>query len=202
MVMMVQLRSHPSFSKLFAQKEASKEAPKISPLLEDIDHVLADCKSSEEAGTLMRSMINDLFVEVASLKERLKETGQELEDVRREKESWKNMSRENVGRLIKAIETKVDEPIKATKDSIKSSEQATELVVRALTRKIENMNIMNTQLVTQNQDLYDRIQAVEGENEARLHKIEALETQFKSINKTRQKVVSKLVDRTNTMSKQ
>lgn len=181
-----------------AGSPSSPRKPK-SPLLEDVDHVLAN-KSEEDRGKLLRAMVSDLLNEVDLLRDRLDETEQDLSEARKQRDTLNNECMDQIQTLTKHVQgsiTSAGVPTKVEVGEILSADRATELVIQSLKTKIEHLNIENSQLTEKVKDMQDRNDDLECENEARIHKIEALEAQFKCINKTRQKVVRKLVDRTN-----
>ena len=73
-----------------------------------------------------------------------------------------------------------------------SAEEASNLTIASLTRKVEELSIKNTTLEEEKIALAERVQELEGENAAFQIKTSALEMQFKAINKTRQKAVQRL----------
>lgn len=106
-------------------------------------------------------------------------------------------ARDKLFSLILALQKATGDSIKVTSDAaqVLSSEEATSLVIASLTDKISELSVQNSQLVERMETMQDIMEDFESENEACLHKMDALEMQFKSINKTRQRVVSRLVDR-------
>jgi len=103
-------------------------------------------------------------------------------------------ARDKLPSLILALQKATGDSIKVTSDAaqVLSSEEATSLVIASLTDKISELSVQNSQLVERMETMQDIMEDFESENEACLHKMDALEMQLKSINKTRQRVVSRL----------
>lgn len=73
-----------------------------------------------------------------------------------------------------------------------SSDHAIGVVVSSLVENLRVLGNKNEKLNADNLRLYEAAADLESTNEAHEYKIDVLESQFKSINKTRQKVVSRL----------
>jgi ribosomal protein L20A (L18A) len=104
-------------------------------------------------------------------------------------------ARDKLYSLMLALEKITGARVELEPITILSTEDATDLVIFELTKKIGKLNLENASLLERVNEMRETMDDLEGENESSLYKIEALEMQFKSINKTRQKVVSRLVDR-------
>jgi len=187
-----------AFKGLFTRTESDSSSPEEenteSPLLAHVDQMLLLTESDGEAKEMLRTMVADLLREADSLKSRMDEAEEKLARLSEEKASIDKKDGERLQSILLALKGVTGEAAKTqTEMGTINSDQATELVISTLTKKIEDLNIENTLLGEQNSDLYEQIQDLESENEASLHKIDALEIQFKSINKTRQKVVSRII---------
>ncbi|KAL7568434.1 hypothetical protein ACA910_012148 [Epithemia clementina (nom. ined.)] len=105
-----------------------------------------------------------------------------------------NYSNYNSNRQKEAQQQDEDQPHTLSREQAEAlnGEQASLMTITALTRKIEQLSVKNSQLVHERQQITEKMEDLEAEGEAKDMKIKALETQFKSINRTRQKVVHKL----------
>jgi hypothetical protein len=165
------------------------------PLIEGVDHLIAG-KTDKEACDLLRRMVLDLMHEVDDYKGRYEEKEQRVTTLEEERFASNQEARDKLYSLMLALEkvtgvhVELGGPIK-----ILSTAEATDLVIFELTKKIEKLNEENARLLERVNEMRESMDDLEGENESSFYKIEALEMQFKSINKTRQKVVSRLGDR-------
>jgi hypothetical protein len=173
------------------------DVPLVSPLCEDIDRVVCSMPEEDKAVQLLRGIVGDLLNECEALRHRLEITENEVTSLKHEREQVNVLDRDRLLSLLMALKETTGEPIKIkmTPDTVISSEKATELVIHSLTRKIENLNIDNSDLAEQNSKLRERIEEMSVDAESQSQKIDALEKQFNRINKTRQKVVSRIMDR-------
>lgn len=190
-------------SKLFTFNSiASPTAKEISactddiPLIEGVDHLIAG-KTDTEARSLLRRMVLDLMNEVDHYRGRLQVKEKLVSRLEEERSIISQDSRDKLFSLMLSLQKLTGESVTVQLEPGKelSSEDATDLVVSELTKKINQLTVTNTNLVNTVNEMRGSMDDLECENEARLHKVDALEMQFKSINKTRQKVVSRLTDR-------
>jgi hypothetical protein len=165
------------------------------PLIEGVDHLIAG-KTDKEACSLLRRMVLDLMHEVDDYKGCYEESVKRVTTLEEERVASNQEARDKLYSLMLALE-KVTGVHVELGGSIKmlSTADATDLVIFELTKEIEKLNVENARLLERVNEMRESMDDLEGENESSLYKIEALEMQFKSINKTRQKVVSRLVDR-------
>ena len=176
------------------EKEISDSYDDI-PLIEGVDHLIAG-KTDKEACSLLRRMVLDLMHEVDDYKGRFEENAKRVTILEEDRFASNQEARDKLYSLMLALEkvtgahVELGGPIK-----ILSTAEATDLVIFELTKKIEMLNAENARLLERVNEMRESMDDLEGENESSLYKIEALEMQFKTINKTRQKVVSRLVDR-------
>jgi len=162
---------------------------------------LLDNKTEEEGREYLISTASDLLHEVEVLKLSLEEAKSENTALKEEITSSKEEDRKRVDTLVSALRNATngsDVTLSTERAETLSAEQASTLTITTLARKIENLNIKNSQLAKANQDLSETIEDLQCEAEAKDVKIKALETQFKSINKTRQKVVNQSLQQLNT----
>ena len=199
-----------------AGQEQKKKGQDSSQYEDDVDHLILNCRSDVEARLLLRGMTVDLLDEVDDLRTRLQENQAIVSNLTKERndiivfennnEKEDNHNSTKLIKLIDALEgvtgdggtgnSSSSEQVKAKMQEGKelTSDEATELVVYTLTNKVSALNIENTQLLDQIKEQQEKIDDLTSQNETYGYKIEALETQFKSINKTRQKAVAKLTD--------
>jgi hypothetical protein len=187
-------RSTQKLCHLFTSAASATELDDI-PLIEGVDHLIAG-KTDKEACSLLRRMVLDLMHEVDDYKGRFEENAKRVMTLEEERFASNQEARDKLYSLMLALEkvtgdhVELGGPIK-----ILSTAEATDLVIFELTKKIEKLNVENARLLERVNEMRESMDDLEGENESSLYKIEALEMQFKTINKTRQKVVSRLVDR-------
>lgn len=152
--------------------------------------------SAENACAEMYSMMEDLMAERDSLRNQLQQSNLDRQDLREQRDQALQFNQSHLERLLGALD--IEHPVSKRKDVPVSAEEATEMTIRSLTKQIEKLSARNSELTEDKTQLNQRVSELEHENEARKHKIEALEVQFKSINKTRQKMVKKIfMERTN-----
>lgn len=139
-------------------------------------------------------LVEDLRNEIQVLRTQLDESEQECTRLREEMKAEEEGDRKRIQELVETLSQVSKEKAKLTNDEMEalSGEEAAIYTIQSLTRKVEDLSIKNTKLEEENIKLAERVQDLEGENEARQLKIGALEFQFKAINKTRQKAVQRL----------
>jgi len=185
-----------SFNEKGAPTEQEKSLCADVSLVDGVDQVIAN-KSDTEACDLLRGMILNLSNEVDDCCGRLAQKESQVAVLEEENASNSQEARDKLFSLILALQKATGDSIKVTLDAaqVLSSEEASSLVIASLTDKVSELSVQNSQLVERMETMQDIMEDFESENEACLHKMDALEMQFKSINKTRQRVVSRLVDR-------
>jgi chromosome segregation ATPase len=187
-----------STQKLCQRAAASPTEKEISvcddvPLIEG----LIAGKTDTEACGLLRQMVLDLMQEVDEYRGRLEEKEKRVTTLEEERIANSQEARDRLFSLMLALQKVTGDAVRVKLEPTKmfSNEEATDLVVSELTKKIGKLNMENTKLLERVNEMRESMDDLEGENESSLYKIEALEIQFKSINMTRQTVVSGLVDR-------
>lgn len=170
-----------------------------SPLhLSDLDDILQS-KSQGESIEFLHLLIDDLRNEVGVLRTQLDDSEQECARLNSQVKLEQEGDRQRIQLLVETLsQVSPPEPKAAlTSDEIDalSAEEASNLTIHTLTRKVEELSIKNTNLVEEKIALAERVQELEGENEAKQLKIDALELQFKAINKTRQRAVQRLTSK-------
>lgn len=150
----------------------------------DLDDILQSKKQGESI-EFLHLLVDDLRHEVGILRTQLDESEQECVRLKMQQE-------EDRPHVFNLAETKA-----MTSDDLEalSPQDVSALTIAALTRKIEELSVENTNLMEEKVELAERVQELQGENEANRIKIGALELQFKAINKTRQKAVQRLTTR-------
>jgi uncharacterized coiled-coil protein SlyX len=182
----------------------------VNAVLQDVDMIL-EGRSVEDGLVLLRGMVADLLKEVDLLKFRLDETTAILKSTKEERDVVNNDYRDRLYSLILALQnatgdgnvpcnnTKAPSLLKLQQGGLLTADEATQLTIQTLTDKIVALHGTMTQKDSQLAQLTEQMEDLKSENEAKTHKIAALEKQFKSINKKRHKVVTKLADKSNTM---
>ena len=170
-----------------------------SPLhLSDLDDIL-QAKNKGESIEFLHLLVDDLRHEVGVLRTQLDESEQECARLNSEIKLEQEGDRQRIQFLVETLSQVSPTEAKAalTTDQIEalSAEEASNLTIATLTRKVEELSIKNTNLVQEKVAMAERVQELEGENEAKQLKIDALELQFKAINKTRQKAVQRLTSK-------
>jgi chromosome segregation ATPase len=178
----------------------------VSTVLKDVDEIL-DGRTVEDGRLLLRGMVADLLKEVDLLRFRLDETAANLATVKEERDVVNNDYRDRLFSLMLALQNAVGDNDATIKQRFQdgkllTADEATVLTIKALTNKIEQLNVENTNQKEQLASARERMEDLESENEAKVHKIAALEKQFCSINQKRHKVVTKLNDKTNMQHKE
>lgn len=191
----------------------------VNTVLNDVDSIL-DGRSVEDGRLLLRGMVADLLREVDLLRWRLDETSANLQRVKEERDVVNNDYRDRLLSLMLALQNAVGEnsndgggaaaPIQQRSllqnGQLLTADEATTLTIRTLTNKIETLNLEASQTQQDLAAARERIEDLESENTTKTHKIAALEKQFLSINKKRNKVVNhkqqqqQLSDKTNDTS--
>lgn len=174
-----------------------------------------------QARTLLRDMVRDLLGEVDILRQRLAETETKLRESRAEVKQLDLSAAFNVQTLNQTSSgtnsaPRVADPhdaartealIEALRNATKttdipelsaqdvSSEEATELVIHSLLENVRRTAQDNESLTKKNDALQDKVWDLTAENEVHELKIAALETHFKTINKSRQGIVTRLTNK-------
>jgi hypothetical protein len=161
-------------------KDSSSGSDNLTPsLLDEVDRIVSSTTSPKGAHDLLRGMVADLLRETNNLREQLTITQQERDVVRNEYQISLIALKHCVEGAGNFCGTYDFEPITG---SVLSPEEATHMVIRTLSTKVEQLaedkSILEQELTRTKEFLYD----VEALNESRLYKIDALEAQFQSIN--------------------
>jgi hypothetical protein len=154
----------------------------VPTLLEDID-VILDGRSVEDGSILLRGMVADLLKEIDLLRFRLDETTKSLQRVKEERDIVNHDYRDRLLALTLALsshdaETANELQQKCRAGAMVSPNEATMLTIQSLTKKIETLNL---QVGKQEEQLLlrrERIDDLESDNAAKVHKIAALERQL------------------------
>ena len=165
----------------------------VDTVLQDVDCIL-DGRSLEDGHLLLRGMVADLLREVDLLRWRLEETTASLQRVREERDVVNNDYRDCLLSLILALQQAVGDEMAPNRSLLQSGQlltanEATTLTITTLTGKIEKLNLEAAEKEAELSKAKGRIEDLESENASKIHKIAALEKQFLSINKKRNKVV-------------
>jgi hypothetical protein len=189
----------------------------VPAVLKDIDEIL-ESRSVDDGRMLLRGMVADLLKEVDLLRFRGEATAAQLATVKEERDVVNNEYRDHLVSLLRALQhyndlgciNKNGKPSKSSEDLIQqrlslqnadcskndskllTAEEATMLTIQALTRKIEALNIENTDQKQQLAVARERNEDLESINAAQQFKIAALEKQFCSINQKRHKAVAQM----------
>lgn len=178
-------------------KSATIATSATNPLMEDLDHVVASsATTAEEARDIFRTMVSDLLKENEILTGKLHGREQKILEIQTQhdkivdeyiiqlKHLQESLTRvlgndknEPLTKAIEQFSTKVGET-----SFVVTPQQATEMIIQSLSRKIEQINAENTVLKHDLMLTRERMEDLESLNEARLHTIEALEAQFHTIN--------------------
>ena len=156
---------------------------------------ILNSRSPEEGEEYLKTTVVDLLHEVEVLKLQLEESRQEVSSLKQEIEVSQKKDGERIDTLIKTLATATKEDqqvLSPEKAKEMNAEEACLMTIATLTRKVEELSAANSELVHEQNQLSENVEDLECESEAKDVKIKALETQFKSINRTRQKVVQKL----------
>lgn len=219
------LRNNRIISKIFQAKDKEPETIvnnnnnndesnriDVNAVTQDVD-ILLEGKSPDDCKQLLTSMISDLLHEVDTLRFRLEQSDKQNARLKEERDTAQNDYRDRLLAILLALQSTINEPMNdihnvmmngsgetnddGTKKCI-SADEATTLTIQSLTNKIEKINVENTNLHTEIHLLNEQIDDFKSDGDAKEIKINALETQFKMINKKRSKVVSKFTDITNS----
>lgn len=166
-----------------------------SPIFGEIENVLAS-KEDAEACQFLKDTVSDLLQESDELHVRIHEQEEEIRKLKKENDASSKEERLMLQSILTALANISRDEKKEIPclDTI-SKPEAIELVVKSMATKVETLNAANTELEWQNKKSADRVAELESEKIAFESKIQALENQFNKINKTRQKVVSRIMDR-------
>jgi hypothetical protein len=154
----------------------------VPTLLEDID-VILDGRSLEDGSILLRGMVADLLKEIDLLRFRLDETTKSLQRVKEERDIVNHDYRDRLLALTLALSSHDADTAnhlqqKCRAGATVSPNEATMLTIQSLTKKIETLNL---QVGKQQEQLLlrrERIDDLESDNAAKVHKIAALERQL------------------------
>lgn len=154
-------------------------------------------KEDVESIEFLHLLVEDLRHEVEVLRTQLDESELECALLKGELKSAKDGDRQRINQLVETLSKVSQSKVVMSNDEMEtlSAEQASNLTIATLSRKVEELSIQNSTLVDEKIVLGERVQELEGENEAKQIKIGALELQFKAINKTRQKAVQRLMNK-------
>eukprot|EP00977_Amphora_coffeiformis_P024845 scaffold17330_cov161-Amphora_coffeaeformis.AAC.1 len=151
--------------------------------------------SNEAEVEFLNSVVEEMRSEIQSLRRQLEHREQECVQLHETLEREKEGDRQRMQFLVQALGTVSSSAPTLTQDAMEalSADEASNLTITTLTRKIEQLSVENSALKEHTVDLVERIQQLEGSNEAMKSKIEALELQFRTINnKMRRNTLSKL----------
>ena len=151
--------------------------------------------SNEAEVEFLNSVVEEMRSEIQTLHKRLEHSEQECEQLRETMKREQEGDRQRMQFLVQALGNVSDASASMTQAAMEalSAEEATNLTITTLTRKVEQLSVENFTLTEEKIHLMERIQEVEGANDAMQMKIRALELQFKTINnKTRMNGLSKL----------
>ena len=165
----------------------------VDTVLQDVESIL-DGRSLEDGHLLLRGMVADLLREVDLMRWRLDETSSSLQRIREERDVVNNDYRDCLLSLILALQQAVGDDLAPNRSLLQSgqlltADEATTMTITTLTGKIEKLNMETSEKEAELATARSRIEDLEAENAAKIDKIAALEKQFKSINKKRNKVV-------------
>lgn len=175
-------------------------------LLEDVDHVVASSKDDHEARTLLRGMVSDLLKENDDLTQKLTTANAQVQTLTHERDLIRNEYQDQLSVLQTTVERGLGRQqdaadagitttttttssstalVLTTPDTVLSPEQATELIVQTLSRKVEELHTENGVIVNELQWTRERMEDLESLNEARMHTIDALESVFLHTNSSK-----------------
>ena len=176
-----------------------------------VDHVLSGmAESPEQARDLLRGIVADLLRENDSLKARLTEKEKALQSTQEEYNIVKEEYTDRLISIKKTVErsigggscgfeiipnainnnnnngssiSKSSSTDASSKNALHviSPEQATDMVIQALSNKVEQLSVEKETLEQDLKQTSERMEDLESINETRLFKIEALESQFRSV---------------------
>jgi uncharacterized protein (DUF3084 family) len=144
---------------------------------------ILEYKDKTQSIELLSLMVDDLRNEVGVLRTQLEESEQECSKLRSETKEEEEGDRQRIQSLLEALSQVSQSKGKFTQDELEAlnAEEAANLTIGTLTRKVEELSINNTALTEEKVGLMQRVQELEGENEAKQVKIDALELQFKGM---------------------
>jgi len=188
----------------------------VNTVLNDVDLIL-EGRSVEDGMLLLRGMVADLLREVDLLRFRLDESQDNLRMVKEERDVVNNDYRDRLYSLVLALQnattssstgdddappprnnitttTQHDSVLqqRLQKGGLLTADEATRLTIATLTDKIVQLNNTIQQQTDALAQHRERMEDLVSENEAKTHKIAALEKQFQHINQKRHKVVRQL----------
>jgi chromosome segregation ATPase len=154
-------------------------------------------KSQGDSVDFLHCLVEDLRHEVEFLRTQLDESDQECTMLKTELKNAEAEDRQRIDRLLQNLTQITKTKVAYTQEQMEafSPEEASNLTITTLTRKIEELSVKNTELSEEKIELAERVHDLESENEAKHIKIGALEIQFKAINKTRQRAVHRLTNK-------
>ena len=167
----------------------------------DIQHLLMN-KSEREGYLFLQGMVLDLMREVDQLTEQLGGRDTLIEELQEERDMVYTEYRNNTLSVLMAIKEATGCDTEGLKDQLLPSVSKGKLplpkthtsvaVVGQLTQTIERLKSDNTKLTEQLQELQEKYDDVAAQNYVRLFKIDALEEQFRNLNKSRTNLANKL----------
>lgn len=157
----------------------------------------SNSKSQIESLEFLHLLVEDLRHEVEVLRTQREESEQECSILKAKLQNMLEGDKQQIKLLVETLSRVSHSKTIMTQEQMNalSAEEASNLTIATLSRKVEELSIKNTTLMEEKIFLAERVQELEGENEAKQIKIDALELQFKAINKTRQKVVGRLINK-------
>ena len=201
------LKNNAIVAKLFTKEDsdATEKKPRmdVSTVLQDVDIILQN-RTPEDGKKLLNGMVADLLQEIDMLRFRLDEAEKRISRVKEERDLVNIDYKDRLLSLMFALQNSTGdhEGVKNMFPDGKliTADDATNLTVKALTKKIEKLNAEQVKLDEKLKWKQCEIDDLKSDNDAKSIKIAALETQFKSINRKRNKVITKLTDRTNALN--
>ncbi|GKY91819.1 hypothetical protein MPSEU_000153500 [Mayamaea pseudoterrestris] len=171
-----------------------------SPFMEVIDMLLAG-KSKEEEHLFLREMVVDLMTEVDQLKQDLENSMRGSEGrIIANKNLFSLLSKTKDANPVAAAKKKVADMIKK-RDQLVSEEEATEMVIQQLTKKIEEQNLRNSDYVASIKKLEKQLELFKTACRARGSKIVELQTELEKVKEQKKKEEDKMLAK-QTMAKE
>jgi DNA repair exonuclease SbcCD ATPase subunit len=165
------------------------------PVFADVEKVLRE-PSDKEARAMLTDMVMNLLSETDSLQKQAAQHKREIANLKDELQSHSKNDEQNWNCIMEALQQKTGTSIvNPPTDEPANSTQAAILVVQSLLSKVEVLTEENCKLKSLKNNQDHKLSELALENEAYVQKIEALESQFTKINKTRQKVVTRIIER-------
>ena len=170
------------------------------PLLHDVDFVLETTTSSPaQARDLLRGMVADLLRENDFLRSSLESTKEELLIATTHQQRHAVVPTTEYHAQLEALQKAVERAaggscgfaLAPRSSTVLTPAEATEMTIQTLSNKVEQLHVDKSSLEQELSLSRERLEDLEAEKEACLYKIDALEAQFQTINKTRQHYVKK-----------